>query len=87
VTSAPPCWPGRRAAAARLRDHQEIAERTGGAWRPSPGSVYPTLSQLEDEGLVRVEQSEGRAVVHLTEAGTTYVTSTARAGRRLGVGR
>jgi DNA-binding PadR family transcriptional regulator len=52
---------------------QEIAERSGGAWRPSPGSVYPTLSQLEDEGLVRVEQSEGRRVVHLTEAGTTYV--------------
>ncbi|HVH24502.1 MAG TPA: PadR family transcriptional regulator [Pseudonocardia sp.] len=52
---------------------QEIAERTGGAWRPSPGSVYPTLSQLEDEGLVRVEQNEGRRVVHLTEAGTTYV--------------
>ena len=36
--------------------------------------MYPTLSQLEDEGLVRVEQSEGRRVVHLTEAGTTYVT-------------
>jgi DNA-binding PadR family transcriptional regulator len=52
---------------------QEIAERTGGAWRPSPGSVYPTLSQLEDEGLVRVEQSEGRRVVHLTEEGTRYV--------------
>ena len=52
---------------------QEIAERTGGAWRPSPGSVYPTLSQLQDEGLVRVEQAEGRRVVHLTEAGTTYV--------------
>jgi DNA-binding PadR family transcriptional regulator len=52
---------------------QEIAERTGGAWRPSPGSVYPTLSQLEDEGLVRVEKVEGRRVVHLTEAGTTYV--------------
>jgi DNA-binding PadR family transcriptional regulator len=52
---------------------QEIADRTGGAWRPSPGSVYPTLSQLEDEGLVRVEQSEGRRVVHLTEEGTRYV--------------
>lgn len=52
---------------------QEIGNRTGGAWRPSPGSVYPTLSQLEDEGLVRVEQTEGRRVVHLTEAGTTYV--------------
>ena len=52
---------------------QEIAERTGGVWRPSPGSVYPTLSQLEDEGLVRVEQAEGRRVVHLTEEGTRYV--------------
>jgi DNA-binding PadR family transcriptional regulator len=52
---------------------QEIAQRTGGTWRPSPGSVYPTLSQLEDEGLVRVEQAEGRRVVHLTEEGTRYV--------------
>ena len=52
---------------------QEIAERTDGAWRPSPGSVYPTLSQLEDEGLVRVEKAEGRRVVRLTEEGTRYV--------------
>jgi DNA-binding PadR family transcriptional regulator len=52
---------------------QEIAERSGGGWRPSPGSVYPTLSQLEDEGLVRVEKVEGRRVVHLTGSGTTYV--------------
>ncbi|AEA26069.1 PadR family transcriptional regulator [Pseudonocardia benzenivorans] len=52
---------------------QEIAARTDGAWKPSPGSVYPTLSQLEDEGLVRVEQTDGRRVVQLTDAGTTYV--------------
>ncbi|MGQ0575566.1 MAG: PadR family transcriptional regulator [Pseudonocardia sp.] len=52
---------------------QEIAERTGGAWRPSPGSVYPTLSQLRDEGLVTVERSAGRRIVELTEAGTVYV--------------
>jgi DNA-binding PadR family transcriptional regulator len=52
---------------------QEIAERSGGTWRPSPGSVYPTLSQLEDEGLVSVEKAEGRRVVSLTETGTTYV--------------
>jgi len=52
---------------------QEIAERTGGAWRPSPGSVYPTLSQLRDEGLVTVERSSGRRVVELTEAGTAHV--------------
>jgi DNA-binding PadR family transcriptional regulator len=52
---------------------QEIGERTGGVWRPSPGSIYPTVSQLEDEGLVRIEQADGRRVVHLTEAGTAYV--------------
>jgi DNA-binding PadR family transcriptional regulator len=52
---------------------QEIGERTGGVWRPSPGSIYPTVSQLEDEGLVRIEQADGRRVVHLTEAGTGYV--------------
>jgi DNA-binding PadR family transcriptional regulator len=52
---------------------QEIAERTGGAWRPSPGSVYPTLAQLQDEGLVTVEKSAGRRIVELTEAGTAYV--------------
>ena len=37
---------------------QQIAERSGGAWKPSPGSVYPTVQQLEDEGLV--EGTEGR---------------------------
>ncbi|GAA4542714.1 PadR family transcriptional regulator [Pseudonocardia xishanensis] len=52
---------------------QEITERSGGRWKPSPGSVYPTLSQLEDEGLVSVEKTDGRRVVSLTEAGTTYV--------------
>ena len=52
---------------------QEIGERTGGVWRPSPGSIYPTVSQLEDEGLVRIEQADGRRVVHLTDAGTRYV--------------
>lgn len=52
---------------------QEIAERSGGAWRPSPGSVYPTISQLEDEGLAVVEKTDGRRVVSLTEAGTAWV--------------
>ena len=63
---------------------QEIGERTSGAWRPSPGSVYPTLSQLEDEGLVRVEQSEGRRVVYLTEAGSRTSRSTAPSWTRCG---
>jgi DNA-binding PadR family transcriptional regulator len=52
---------------------QEISERTGGAWRPSPGSVYPTLQQLEDEGLVRTEEADGRRTVRLTETGQAYV--------------
>jgi DNA-binding PadR family transcriptional regulator len=52
---------------------QEIAERTGGVWQPSPGSIYPTVSQLEDEGLVRTEKVDGRRVVHLTDEGTRYV--------------
>jgi DNA-binding PadR family transcriptional regulator len=52
---------------------QEIGERSGGSWRPSPGSVYPTVSQLADEGLVRTEKAEGRSVIHLTDAGRQYV--------------
>ena len=49
---------------------QALEERSGGMWRPSPGSVYPALQQLEDEGLVRVESSEvGGKVFHLTDAG------------------
>src|SRR5579884_3118357 len=51
---------------------QELERRSEGAWRPSPGSVYPTLQQLEDEGLVKtVEQEGGRKVFELTDAGRT----------------
>ena len=50
---------------------RELSARTGGAWQPSPGSVYPTLQLLEDEGLVRVEQQDERRVYHLTDAGRT----------------
>jgi DNA-binding PadR family transcriptional regulator len=53
---------------------QQIAERSGGAWKPSPGSVYPTLQQLEDEGLVEGAEAEGRRVLRLTEAGSRYVS-------------
>jgi DNA-binding PadR family transcriptional regulator len=52
---------------------QEIEQRSGGLWRPSPGSVYPALAQLEDEGLVRVEEREGRRTYALTDAGRAYV--------------
>jgi DNA-binding PadR family transcriptional regulator len=52
---------------------QEIERRSGGVWRPSPGSVYPALAQLEDEGLVRVSAGEGRKQYELTDEGRTYV--------------
>jgi DNA-binding PadR family transcriptional regulator len=48
---------------------QAIAERTGGRWTPSPGAVYPTISQLEDEGLITVTAGAGRKLVTLTDAG------------------
>jgi DNA-binding PadR family transcriptional regulator len=52
---------------------QEIGERSEGLWRLSPGSVYPALQQLEDEGLVQIEKTEGRKVAHLTDEGSAYV--------------
>ncbi|MET0326453.1 MAG: PadR family transcriptional regulator [Ilumatobacteraceae bacterium] len=51
----------------------ELEERTGGRWRPSPGSVYPTLAQLEDEGLVRSFDDDGRKRFELTEAGHAWL--------------
>lgn len=48
---------------------QEIAERSGGAWKPSPGSVYPTLQLLEDEGLISSESEGGKKLFSLTEEG------------------
>lgn len=52
---------------------QEIAERSHGIWRPSPGSVYPALQQLEDEGLIRAEEETGRRTYRLTEEGRAHV--------------
>jgi len=49
----------------------ELSERSGGVWRPSPGSVYPTLSALEDQGLVTADSSAGRRVFSLTPEGRT----------------
>jgi len=52
---------------------QRIAERSNGVWKPSPGSIYPALSQLEDEGFVLIEKVDGRKTARLTDAGVTYV--------------
>ncbi|MCR8670191.1 PadR family transcriptional regulator [Agrococcus sp. HG114] len=48
---------------------REIEERSAGAWRPSAGSVYPTLQLLADEGLIQAEEAGGRKTYSLTEAG------------------
>ena len=48
---------------------QELERRTGGVWRPSPGSIYPTLQLLEDEDLIVSDSSGGRKRFTLTEAG------------------
>ncbi|MYZ40356.1 MULTISPECIES: PadR family transcriptional regulator, partial [unclassified Streptomyces] len=54
---------------------QEIGERSGGAWRPSPGSVYPTLQLLEDEGLIISRSEGGKKLFTLTETGRTEAES------------
>ncbi len=48
---------------------QEVQERSGGMWSPSPGSMYPALQQLEDEGLIRTEEGDGRKLFALTDEG------------------
>jgi DNA-binding PadR family transcriptional regulator len=55
---------------------QDISERSSGLWKPSPGSVYPALQQLEDEGLIGATTGEGgRRAFELTEEGRTYVAA------------
>ncbi len=51
---------------------QEISELSNGEWRPSPGSVYPTIQQLQDEGLVESDDERGRRTVRLTDAGVDW---------------
>lgn len=51
-----------------------IEERSDGMWSPSPGSVYPTLQALEDEGLLTIDKVEGRKTASLTDLGTAWVT-------------
>jgi DNA-binding PadR family transcriptional regulator len=52
---------------------QELEERSGATWRPSPGSVYPALQLLADEGLVRGESRDGSTVYELTDAGREHL--------------
>src|SRR5450755_1340689 len=57
---------------------QTIEERSGGRWRPSPGSVYPTLAQLEDEGLIRSTASDGQRRFEITDAGREHLETRAQ---------
>src|SRR6187200_922504 len=52
---------------------QAMSDRSGGAWHPSPGAIYPTIAQLEDEGLVTTKEEGGRRSVTLTSEGRTYL--------------
>ena len=48
---------------------QRLSDRTGGRWKPSPGSVYPTLQMLEDAGFVSSSQQDDKRVYAISEAG------------------
>jgi DNA-binding PadR family transcriptional regulator len=52
---------------------QEVQERSDGVWSPSPGSVYPALQQLEDEGLIRSTEAAGRKAYEITDEGRAHV--------------
>ncbi|MBD3914276.1 helix-turn-helix transcriptional regulator [Nocardioides hwasunensis] len=56
---------------------QEISELSNGEWRPSPGSVYPTIQQLQDEGLVESDDERGRRTIRLTDSGVTWAEDNA----------
>jgi DNA-binding PadR family transcriptional regulator len=59
---------------------QELESRSGGAWRVSPGSVYPTLQMLEEEGLIASQEVEGKRVYSLTDSGRAQAESQKEAG-------
>ena len=52
---------------------QALEEESGGGYKPSPGSVYPTLQMLEDEGLLRCREEEGKKIYEVTEEGKAYL--------------
>jgi DNA-binding PadR family transcriptional regulator len=52
---------------------QAMSDRSGGAWHPSPGAIYPTIAQLEDEGMVTTTEEGGRRLVTLTSEGSAHL--------------
>jgi DNA-binding PadR family transcriptional regulator len=65
----------------------ELEQRTGGVWRPSPGSIYPTLQLLEDEGLIVSEETGGRKRFSLTDAGRAEAENASQPWRHFDEGR
>jgi DNA-binding PadR family transcriptional regulator len=64
-------WGGPRRARRGYDVMKELEQRSGGMWRPSPGSIYPTLQLLEEEGLLKGEEHDGKRVYSITDAGKT----------------
>lgn len=62
---------------------KDLEERSGGLYRASAGAVYPTLQQLEDEGLIASEQHEGRRVYRLTDLGREELRNSADSVKRI----
>jgi DNA-binding PadR family transcriptional regulator len=56
---------------------KELGARSGGVWKPSPGSVYPTLQHLEEEGVVAGRDQDGKRIFELTDAGRAEVAARA----------
>jgi DNA-binding PadR family transcriptional regulator len=52
---------------------QELEERSGGFYSPSPGTIYPTLQMLEDMSYVRSREDDGRRVYEITPEGEAYL--------------
>jgi DNA-binding PadR family transcriptional regulator len=59
---------------------QRLLRASGGAWQPSPGSIYPTLSVLADDGAVRSEERDGKRIFTLTKRGEAEVHERSRRG-------
>jgi DNA-binding PadR family transcriptional regulator len=59
---------------------RELESRSGGRWRPSPGSIYPTLQMLEDEGLVKGEDRDGKRVFEITDDGRAALAARTEEG-------
>ena len=62
---------------------KRVEERSGGIYRASAGTIYPTLQQLEDEGLIVSDSVNGKRVYKLTEAGRRELTERDEAVRQI----